>query len=141
MADYQQKDFHTVTPYIYGRLDLIEFLEQVFNAEVRFPGTGNEDGYHAEIKIGDSIVMLGIAKSIPREFGPIAEWNKTPTSAPPPATLYLYMPDVDASYKRALGLGAGSLGAPADMPWGDRVAGIGDPYGNKWWIATFKGAS
>src|SRR5262245_45089991 len=72
MADYQQKDFHTVTPYLYGRLDLIEFLKQAFNAEVRFQGTGtgNEDGYHAEIKIGDSIVMLGIAKSIPREFGP-----------------------------------------------------------------------
>jgi PhnB protein len=51
------------------------------------------------------------------------------------------MPDVDASYKRALGLGGRSLGAPEDMPWGDRVAGIGDPYGNKWWIATFKGAS
>jgi PhnB protein len=139
MADYQQKDFHTVTPYIYGRLDLIEFLKQAFDAEVRFPGTGNEDGFHAEIKIGDSIVMLGIAKSIPREFGP--EWNKTPTSAPPPATLYLYVPDVDGLYKRALGLGARSLGAPADMPWGDRVAGISDPYGNKWWIATFKGAA
>ena len=140
MADYRQKDFHTVTPYIYGRLDLIEFLKQAFDAEVRFPGTGNEDGFHAEIKIGDSIVMLGIAKSIPREFGPLAEWNKTPTSAPPPATLYLYMPDVDGSYKRALSLGARSLDPPADMPWGDRVAGISDPYGNKWWIATFKGA-
>ena len=140
MADYKREDFHTVTPYIYGRLDLIEFLKRAFNAEVRFTGTGNEDGYHAEIKIGDSIVMLGIAKSIPREFGPMAEWNKTPTSAPPPATLYLYMPDVDASYKRALDLGARSLGAPEDMPWGDRVAGVGDPYGNKWWIATCRGA-
>jgi len=54
MGDYKQKDFHTVTPYIYGRLDLIEFLKQAFNAEVRFPGTGDEDGFHAEIKIGDS---------------------------------------------------------------------------------------
>lgn len=140
MAEYQQDDFHTVTPYIYGRLDLIPFLKQALGAEVRFPGAGNEDGFHAEVKIGDSIVMIGVAKSTPREFAPPAEWNKPATQAPPRATLYVYVPDVEAAYKRALSLGATSLAEPVDVPWGDRIAGVTDPYGNKWWIATFKGA-
>ena len=139
MPEYQQKDFHTVTPYIYGRLGLIDFLKKAFGAELRYGDTSQEEGIHAEIKIGDSIVMLGIAKTTPREFGPSSEWNKPPKEAPPPATLYVYLPDADAAYTRALSLGARSIGEPADMPWGDRVAGVADPYGNKWWVATFKG--
>ena len=84
--------------------------------------------------------MIGVAKSTPREFAPPAEWNKPAIQAPPQATLYVYVPDVEAAYKRALSLGATSLAEPVDVPWSDRIAGVTDPYGNKWWIATFKGA-
>ena len=140
MPDYQQKDFHTVTPYIYGRMDLIDFLTKALGAVVKFPGAGNEDGFHAEVQIGDSVVMIGVARSIPREFGTPEQWNRPPTQPPPPATLYVYVPDADATYQHAINMGATSLGAPADTPWGDRIAGVADPYGNKWWVATFKGA-
>jgi PhnB protein len=140
MAEYQQKDFHTVTPYIYGRLDLIDFLKNAFGAEERFRGTNDSENFHAELKIGDSILMLGIGKATPNEFGPPSMWGKQAGNAPAPATLYVYVPDADAAYKRALSLGGVSLGEPEQAPWGDRIAGVADPYGNKWWVATFKGA-
>ncbi len=53
-----------------------------------------------------------------------------------PATLYLYVADVDATYRRALEAGATSLSAPADQFYGDRSAGVVDPTGNRWYIAT-----
>lgn len=54
------------------------------------------------------------------------------------AAIYLYVPDVDATYKRAVSLGAKAVREPADMTWGDRVAGVKDTSGNTWWIATNK---
>ena len=57
------------------------------------------------------------------------------------AAVYVYVPDVDATYKIAIGLGAKSLREPSDeRTWGDRVAGVKDTSGNTWWIATYKGA-
>ena len=76
--------------------------------------------HHAEIKIGDSIVMMGE----PAE----------PAKARP-STLYLYVPDVDAAYKAALA-GGKSLMEPADEFYGDRSGGVEDPSGNQWYVAT-----
>jgi PhnB protein len=135
MADYQQKGFHTVTPCIYGRFDLIDFLKRVFDAEERFRGAGSE-AFHTEFQIGDSIVMAGIGRTTPAEFTTPAQWGVKPDSAPPPSTLYVYVNDVDATYPRALRSGATSLAEPVDAPWGDRVAGVRDSYGNSWWLAT-----
>ena len=139
MANYQQKEFHTVTPYVYGRLDLIDFLKKVLGAEERFRGSGNEEGFHAELKIGDSILMLGIAKTTPIAFSSVTKWGAD-SKEPPPATLYVYVDDVDTVYKRAIQAGAVSLGEPEDQPWKDRMAGFADSYGNRWWVASFKGA-
>jgi uncharacterized glyoxalase superfamily protein PhnB len=61
-----------------------------------------------------------------------------PEHPPMPAMLYLYVEDVDAVYRRALGAGAVSLMEPADMFYGDRNAGVKDQCGNQWWIATHK---
>jgi uncharacterized glyoxalase superfamily protein PhnB len=49
---------------------------------------------------------------------------------------YMYVPDCDAAYQRALAAGAKSIQAPSDAPYGDRIGGVTDPFGNQWWIAT-----
>ena len=117
--------FHAVTPTlnIKGAAQLIEFLRSVFGAEerVRIPGPGGAI-MHAEVQIGDSIVMLSEALR----------------QAPAPGALFVYVPDADAVYQRALKAGAQSLMAPADMFWGDRFSRVEDPFGNTWEIATHK---
>ena len=115
---------HTVTPYLVVRkaVQLIDFMKQAFAAEEiqRFTLT---DGsiMHAEVRIGDSMVMLGEAGG---EYPPM------------PAMLHLYVEDVDAVYQQAFQAGAISLRKPADQPDGDRMGGVKDPFGNQWWIAT-----
>ena len=115
---------HTVTPYLVveGVPKLIDFLKQAFGAEerLRMP---RPDGtvMHAEVRIGDSIVMMG---------EPMGEWK------PMPGMLHLYVDDTDSLYKRALQAGATSLREPSDEFYGDRAAGVRDPSGNHWWIAT-----
>ena len=111
--------WHSVTPRLvaYDAAKLVEFLKQAFDA------TGD---YLTErpsvIRIGDSIVMVsGVG---PREAMP--------------AFLYLYIDDVDATYKRALEAGAVSLEELTETPYGDRRAMIEDPSGNVWQIATHK---
>ena len=119
-----REGFHTVTPYLMVReaVKLIDFVKQAFAATELFRGTGSAGGIHAEVRIGDSMVMIGGAGT----------WNGEPM----PAAIYLYMDDVDAVYKRALQAGAASLSEPADQPYGDRIAGVKDPFGNVWYIAT-----
>ncbi len=117
-------DYHSLTPYLVveGAARLIDFLEEVFDAEEkeRFAAPGNLIG-HAELRIGDSVVMLGDAR------GP---------HTPMPAMLYVYVDDVDATFQRALAAGGAQVQAPTDQFYGDRSGGVKDPCGNMWWIAT-----
>jgi PhnB protein len=119
--------YHAVTPYLVvnGVAKLLEFLKQAFGAEETGPRATRPDGtiMHAEIRIGDSPLMLG---------EPSGEYK------PMPAALYLYVNDCDAVYKRALQAGASSMMEPADQFYGDRNAGVKDASGNIWWIATHK---
>ena len=119
-----REGFHTVTPYLMVReaAKLIDFVKEAFAATELFRGTGSAGGIHAEVRIGDSMVMIGGAGT----------WNGEPM----PAAIYLYMDDVDAVYKCALQAGAASLSEPADQPYGDRIAGVKDLFGNVWYIAT-----
>ena len=116
--------YRSVTPYLVvrGVPTLLDFLNHAFDAAeiFRMP---RPDGtiMHAEVRIGDSIVMMGEAME---QFPPI------------PSSIYLYVNDADATYKRALQAGATSTMEPADQFWGDRQAGVEDPVGNRWWIAT-----
>jgi PhnB protein len=116
--------FHTVTPYlvVQGVPKLLDFLKQAFDAQeiMRMP---RPDGaiMHAEVRIGDSAVMMGEAMG---------------EHKPMPGAIYLYVADTDATYKRALQAGASSTMEPAEQFWGDRGAGVVDPVGNHWWIAT-----
>jgi PhnB protein len=118
------KGYHTVTPVltVHGAAKLIEFLTQAFDAKeiYRLPGP-NGEVVHAEVKIGDSMVMVGEATD---------QWK------PMPATIALYVEDTDAWYKRALQAGATSVREPSDQFYGDRSAGVKDSAGNQWWIHT-----
>lgn len=116
--------YHNVTPYLVVQAvpRLIEFTTRAFEGKevlrMTEPGGGVR---HAEVKIGDSIVMMGEAS---------AQHPAMPTS------LYLYVTDTDTAYKRALQAGATSLEEPATQFYRDRRAGVKDPVGNHWWIAT-----
>lgn len=116
--------YHTVTPYLIveGVAKLIDFMTQAFGAKESHRTTLPDGSImHAEVRIGDSAVMMGEAKG---------QWK------PMPASLYLYVNDTDAVYQRALQAGASSIMEPADQFYGDRNAGVKDPSGNSWWIAT-----
>lgn len=94
---------------------LIEFIRAVFSAT----GDVREHG-PTELKLGDSLLMIS-------EAGPRTKFS---------AFLYVFVPDADATYARAIERGAHSLEAPADMPYGDRRAMVEDRWGNVWQIAT-----
>ena len=116
--------YHTVTPYLSGQgvATLSDFLQQAFDANETHRSL-RPDGtiWHAEVQIGDSRVMMGEATD---------QWK------PAASAIYLYVPDTDATYKRALQAGGTSLMEPADQFYGDRNAGVKYPCGNSWWIAT-----
>lgn len=121
------KGYHTITPYLFvdGVPKLIEFLKQAFGAQlIEGPMIGPAGKVmHAEVKIGDSVVMMGEPRGDAQAM---------------PAMLHLYVEDVDAVYDRALEAGAKSLREPVDEFYGDRTGGVKDAAGNQWWIATHK---
>ena len=118
--------YHSITPYLTvpGLAKTIEFMKQAFGAEVRelMHGPGGSI-MHGEVKIGDSIVMMGE----PRPDSPYAAR---------PCNLYLYVPNVDEVYARAIQAGGKSLREPTDEFYGDRSSGVEDPSGNYWWVGT-----
>lgn len=119
--------YHTVTPYLTvpGVARLIDFVKRAFGAEITEGPMTRPDGtiMHVEVRIGDSKVMMG---------------EPTGQFQPMPAMLYVYVKDTDATYLSAMRAGATSLMEPADQFYGDRNAGVEDPCGNRWWIATHK---
>jgi PhnB protein len=121
---YMPKGLHTVNPYLHPlRAEpLIAFLKRAFGAE-EVAKYASPDGvvHHAEIRVGNSVVEMGEAHG---KYEPM------------PAMFYLYVPDCDALYRRALAAGAKSLHNLADQPYGDRNAAVADAFGNIWYIAT-----
>lgn len=116
--------YRTLTPYlVVPDADAeMHFLTTAFGAtEVSCQRNGDGTVMHAELKIGDSLVMLGQSSS---------QWKALS------AALYLWVPDVDAVYARALESGATSQSAPEDKPYGHRNAGVVDRNGITWWIAS-----
>src|SRR5258707_13240624 len=113
--------FRTVTPYLTvpNVHQEIDFLTKVFGAEGQIYGLGSAGGYHSEYKIGDSMVMIGGG-------GEGSNWKGTPN----PASLHLYVEDVDAVYQRAVQAGATSLMAPTNQEYGDRDAAVIDVGGH-----------
>ena len=124
---------HVATPAlcIRGAAEAIEFYKKAFGAvEVsRFVGPGGHGVMHAEIKIGDSPIMMS------DEFPNMG--NKSPTTlGGTTGSIMLYFEDVDAAFQKAVAAGAKPEMPPADMFWGDRFAKITDPFGHSWSLAT-----
>ena len=119
------KGFHSVSPSLNqaDAAQTIEFCKKAFGAKLRMKMAGPGGKImHAEILIGDSIVMLSDAMQAP----------------PRAAGLFLYVPDVDKTFAKAVKAGATVLMPVQDMFWGDRFGRLADPSGNRWGIATHR---
>ena len=131
-VSFQPAGYHTATPYLIvkGAADAIEFYKKAFGATevVRMAGP-NGAVMHAEIKIGDSIIMLGEENP---QWGAISPQSLGGT----PAGLCIYYPDVDARFATAVAAGAKVERPVVDQFYGDRSGTVVDPYGHKWTLAT-----
>lgn len=129
-TSFIREGFHTVTPYlvVQDAPGLIDFVKRVFGAEETFRAVGSAGGIHAEVRIGDSMLMIGGG-------APELPWRGEPW----PTALHIYVEDTDAVFQRALDAGGTSIQAPADQFYGERSGGVKDPFGNHWYIATGKG--
>jgi PhnB protein len=117
-------NYHSITPYLIvaGAARLIDFAKAAFGAQEteRLAAPEGRIG-HAELRIGDSLIMLADAHGGREKM---------------PCMLHLYVDDADATYRRALAAGAVSVAPPEAKFYGDRGALVQDPCGNLWWIAT-----
>lgn len=124
--------YHHVTPYlsIQGAAAAIEFYKKVFGAVevVRMPQPDGRVG-HAELKFGDSFVMLADEFPEMNVVGPKTLGNTS-------VGLLLYVDDVDKTVERAVALGAKVIKPPQDQFYGDRSATLEDPFGHKWTVAV-----
>jgi uncharacterized glyoxalase superfamily protein PhnB len=99
---------------------MLEFAKQAMGAEEKLKMEDGGRVMHAEVRIGDSLVMLG---------------ENTDATQQTRSMLYVYVPDVEAAYRSGLAAGAESLEEPADQVYGDRRAAFTDPFGNRWFVA------
>ena len=125
-AEPLPEEVRSVTPFLHpiGSGAVIDFMKQAFGAEEVFRAQDPAGTvHHAKVRIGDSIIAMGDAHE---------QWQ------PMPPALHLYVNDADLAYHRAIDAGATSVYAPSDAPYGDRGAGVRDPFDNVWYIATHK---
>lgn len=123
-TNHKPEGYHTVTPYITVKdaPGFIDFVQRAFDAKESERVTRPDGGImHAEVRIGDSPIMISEACD---QMGPM------------PASLYLYVEDADAVFRKAVDSGAKSFMEPADMFWGDRFSSVTDTWGNQWSIAS-----
>lgn len=124
------KGYRTITPYLVvsDAPAVIDFTKAVFGAEEKMRDIGSAGGVHAEVRIGDSMLMIGGG-------APTLSWRgETMATA-----LHVYVPDVDAVFARAVSAGAVTTHEPREMEYGDRECGFVDPGGNTWYVATHRG--
>ena len=126
--------FHSVTPMLIleDASKAIDFYKQAFGATERYsvPGPEGKGIMHAELMIGDSIIMLGQENPEDKSAG---------TAGCSPVSFYIYVQDADEAFGKAVKAGARSAKwGIEDMFWGDRVGVVQDPFGYTWWIATHK---
>jgi len=129
--------YHTVTAHLIldDAAKAIDFYKRAFGAEevIRMPGPDGKIA-HAEIRVGDSPIML--SDEMPPMPGQPGVYKSPKTAGFVTGALFLYVADVDAAYDRALKAGCTSRAAPVDMFWGDRYGTVIDPFGHTWALAT-----
>jgi PhnB protein len=122
--------YHSVTPYLAVRnaAEAIDWYKQALGATESFRFEDGGKVVHAEIKVGDSIVMLS------------DEWREgghlSPSPDGSPVSLMLYVDDVDSAFQRAIDAGANEIRAVKDQFYGDRSGTLSDPFGHRWHVAT-----
>lgn len=124
MPTHKPAGHNAVSPYLLvtDARTTLAFLQATFGAQELYR-KAREDGsvMHAEVRIEDSVVMLG---------------ERPDGRDPVRCSTHVYVPDVDACYAAGLAAGADSVSPPTDQPYGDRSAGLRDPEGHLWWIGT-----
>jgi len=123
------RGFRMVTPYLVANdaESVIDFVKKTFGGEEIFRAVGAAGGYHCEVRVEDSILMIGGG-------GAGLSWKGEEMRG----AFHVYVRDCDAAYQRALQAGGKSLAEPADQEYGERTASVVDAAGNHWYIATFK---
>ncbi|MCG6659794.1 VOC family protein [Halomonas campisalis] len=101
------------------------FVATVFAAEELERHEFGPESFHVEMRVGDAVLVIEAGELPPG----VAPWTNA---------LYVYVPDVDAAYERAMALGAEAISEPVDKPYQERQAGFRDMAGNTWWIGTFQ---
>jgi len=121
--------YHTVTPYLVAQDadSVIDFVKKTFGGEETFRAVGPGGGYHCEVRVEDSMLMIGGG-------GKGLSWKGDSVLG----AFHVYVRDCDTAYARALEAGGKSIMAPADQDYGERSASVVDAAGNHWYIATFK---
>jgi PhnB protein len=112
----------SVRPYVHGLPSLLRLVTDALGGHV-VESIDGDNGSHVEVRLGDSMLVL--------ELGTFEGLDVTRSS------IYVYVPDVDRAYGRALELGATSIAAPEAKPYQERQAGVKDEFGNTWWIASY----
>ena len=124
--------YHTATPYLTLKdaSEAIDFYKKAFGAVEIFRMNGPDGKIgHAEIRIGNSRIMLG-------DESPYSEAKAPESLNGTTSGIFLYVDNVDASFKRALDAGARQTVPLQRMFWGDRFGRLTDPFGHKWMLAT-----
>lgn len=117
--------FGSVSPYVHGHPGMWDLVKGAFGAVEIERHEFSPTSFHIEARIGDSAIVL--------ETGDPSHTTASPGS------IYVYVPDVESAYRRALELGASSVAAPEDKPYQERQVGVRDSFGNMWWISTYTG--
>lgn len=128
-VNYRPEGYYNLTPYLIVKdgAAAVEFYRAAFGASVSEQLTTPEGRVrHAELKIGDSPVMLGEHEAV--------AVTATPHYAP--VSLYCYVEDADAVYARAVAAGAKEVAPVSQKYYGNREGGVADPFGITWWLAT-----
>lgn len=125
--------FHSLTPYVVLKDSrrAIEFYRNAFGAEELFimPGPDGKGVMHAEIRIGDSIIMMS-------DENPHDPCKSAESLGGSPISFYLYVEQVDEAFAQAINAGAISMMHVQEMFWGDRIGAVKDPFGHNWTLAT-----
>ena len=116
--------FGCVRPYLYGPVDLPEFVAQVFGAREIERHAFGPDNFHIELQLGDSVVVV--------EAGELPAGQERGTSS-----VVVYVDDADAVYAKAIAHGAAAIAPPVDKPYRERQCGFIDAAGNTWWVSTY----
>lgn len=133
-VNYIPKDYRSVTPYltIKGADKAIEFYKKAFGAQeiTRMLDPQSKKILHAELKFGDSMIM------VTDEFDRPGAGRSPKALGDTTVGMFLYVPDVDATFKKAVAAGGQPIMPPSDMFWGDRYGKLSDPFGHHWALAT-----